>query len=70
MSVYRFNPPSVGFAALAAPAFALAELDVPTATIGASTVSPTGSVSSAEGRGGPLISTVATVIALGVALLG
>jgi len=41
LSVYRFNPPAVGFAALSAAASALAENAVPTATLATTTVSPT-----------------------------
>lgn len=49
MSVYRFNPASVGFAALTSAAADLDDQAVPSATIGTSTVSPTGRSSNANG---------------------
>jgi len=64
MSVYRFNPPSVGFASLAPPALALIKGAVPTPTIGANTVSPTGRTSSAL----PSTAGASISMALGAAL--
>ena len=41
MSVYRYSPPAVGFAALSGTASTLATASLPTPTVGADTISPT-----------------------------
>ncbi|KAF8329360.1 aspartic peptidase domain-containing protein [Cantharellus anzutake] len=64
MSVYRYNPSSVGFATLSSTAQALANGPVPSPTIGSSPVTPSGAGTSRVGNS-PL-SSVAAVVAFTV----
>jgi cathepsin D len=73
-SVYRFNPPSVGFANLSSNALAQNRLgqSLPSATIGSSPVTATGSSSSANGAEGVVsdVKMMAAAVGLGAGVLG